>query len=121
VNGDFPRERTQLVRADRVDRDQGDDEPWERAVGAVDEPAQLVIAQASGQVVDLAEHDSAGGIAEDDPLLLEGGEDAAQAGPLRLRGGAGGLLDRGPGVGASVTSRRLVCRALHSRSVGKLV
>jgi hypothetical protein len=56
-------ERTQLFRADRVDRDEGDDESLERAVGAVDEPAQLVIAQASGQVVDLAQHDSAGGIA----------------------------------------------------------
>jgi hypothetical protein len=37
-----------------VDRDQGDDESLERALSAVDEPAQLVIAQASGQVVNLA-------------------------------------------------------------------
>ena len=90
-----------LVAAEAVDGDQGDDEFGHRPVGAVDQAAEPVSGNRDGEADDGGHGDAAGGVAEDQPFLLERLEQAAEGAGQVQAGLAGPLLEDGLDMPAS--------------------
>ncbi|WP_441126536.1 hypothetical protein [Nonomuraea sp. H19] len=62
-------QRRQVLGVQGVD---GDDEPFDRGVDAVDEAAELIVGQWDRHAGDRGQNDGAGRVAKDDTFLLEG-------------------------------------------------
>ncbi|MFF9345580.1 hypothetical protein [Streptomyces sp. NPDC014734] len=68
---------------DGVDGGEGDKEAGKRRVSAVEEAGEPVARQGAGQRWVGGQVDAAGGVAEDDALLFQGAEEAAQNTQMR--------------------------------------
>jgi len=67
----FQEEAGRLALAEAMDGDQGRDELGHRAVGPVDQAAEPVGGDRDGKAYDCCRGDPAGGVAENEPFLLE--------------------------------------------------
>lgn len=83
-----------LLLAEPVDGDHGGGDLGDRGASAVDQPAELVGRDRGGQSLHSPQGDPAGRVPEDDPLLLECPEQAAQGGQQVVRRDAGTLVER---------------------------
>ena len=108
-----------LLLAEPVDGDQGDDDLGDRGAGPVDQPAELVGGDRGGQSLHGRQGDPAGRVPEDDPLLLECPEQAAQGGQQVVRRDARVAGSSASWTSSLVISRRLVTCWLQPARTGQ--